>query len=97
MKKEENFLKNTSFSHCDDEFVQVLLRRQSKYSFSSNNKILSLIINFLESTKHTPLPRSSFNLKNVLLNLFIALFEKLKKISEIKKICFITDHFNQSV
>ena len=42
----------TLLNHCDDDIVNIFLYGSSKYSFSTNNKILSLIVEFLESTKH---------------------------------------------
>ena len=49
-------LDNTLLSHCDDELLQILLYGSHKFRFSVNNKILSLTIEFLESTKcfHKP-------------------------------------------
>ena len=44
-------LDNTLLSHCDDELLHILLYGSHKFSFSGNNKILSLTIEFLESTK----------------------------------------------
>ena len=44
-------LDNTLLSHRDDELLQILLYRSDKFSSSVNNKILSLTIEFLESTK----------------------------------------------
>ena len=54
----ENFrnFDNTLLNHCDDNIVSILLYGSSKYSFSTNNQILSLTVEFLESTKrfHKP-------------------------------------------
>ena len=44
-------LDNTLLSHRDDELLQILLYGSHKFSSSVNNKILSLTIGFLESTK----------------------------------------------
>ena len=54
----ENFrnLDNTLLSHCDDEFLQILLYGSHKFSSSVNNKILSLTIEFLESAKRFDKP-----------------------------------------
>ena len=51
-------LDNALLSHCDDELLQILLYGSHKFSFSVNNKILSLTIKFLESAKRfdKPLP-----------------------------------------
>ena len=43
-------LDNTLLNHCDDDFVNILLYGSSKHSFT-NAKILSLTVDFLESTK----------------------------------------------
>ena len=40
---------NTLLNHCDDDLVNNLLYGSSKYSFSTNNKILSLTVEILES------------------------------------------------
>ena len=50
-------LDNTLLNHCDDDIVNILLYGSSRYSFSTNNKILSLTAEFSESTKrfHKPL------------------------------------------
>ena len=42
---------NTLLSHRDDELLQILLYGSHEFSSSVNNKILSLAIEFLESTK----------------------------------------------
>ena len=44
-------LDNTLLTHRDDELLQILLYGSHKFSSSVNNKILSLNIEFLESTK----------------------------------------------
>ena len=44
-------LDNTLLSHSDDEILQILLYGAHKFSSSVNNKIFSLTIEFLESTK----------------------------------------------
>ena len=44
-------LDNTMLSHRDDELLQILLYGSHEFSSSVNNKILSLTIEFLESTK----------------------------------------------
>ena len=44
-------LDNTLLNHCDDDIVNMLLYGSSKCSFSTNNKILSFTVQFLESTK----------------------------------------------
>ena len=44
-------LENTLLNNCDDDLVNILLYESSKYKFSTNNKILSLTVEFLESTK----------------------------------------------
>ena len=49
-------LDNTLLSHCDDEVLQILLYKLHKFSFSVNNKILSLTVEFLESTKRFDKP-----------------------------------------
>ena len=51
-------LKNldNTLSHCDDELLQILLYGSHKFSFSVNNKILPLTIEFLESTKRFDKP-----------------------------------------
>ena len=54
----ENFknLDNTLLSHRDDELLQILLYGSHKFSSSVNNKIWSLTIEFLESTKRFDKP-----------------------------------------
>ena len=49
-------LDNTLLSHRDDELLQILLYGSHKFSSSVNNKILSLTIEFLESTKRFDKP-----------------------------------------
>ena len=49
-------LDDTLLNHCDDDIVNTLLYGSSKYSFSTNNKILSLTVEFLESTKRFDKP-----------------------------------------
>ena len=49
-------LDNILLSHCDDELPQILLYGSHKFSSSVNNKILSLTIEFLESTKRFDKP-----------------------------------------
>ena len=49
-------LDNTLVSHRDDELLQILLYGSHKFSSSVNNKILSLTIEFLESTKRFDKP-----------------------------------------
>ena len=49
-------LDNTLLSHCDDELLQILLYGSHKFSFSVNNKIFSLTIEFLESAKRFDKP-----------------------------------------
>ena len=62
LNKEQNSLKtsknldNTLLSHRDDELLQILLYGSHKFSSSVNNKILSLTIEFLESTKRFDKP-----------------------------------------
>ena len=49
-------LDNTLLRHRDDELLQILLYGSHKFSSSVNNKILSLTIEFLESTKRFDKP-----------------------------------------
>ena len=49
-------LDNILLSHCDDERLRILLCGSHKFSSSVNNKILSLTIEFLESTKRFDKP-----------------------------------------
>ena len=49
-------LDNTLLSHRDDELQQILLYGSHKFSSSVSNKILSLTIEFLESTKRFDKP-----------------------------------------
>ena len=49
-------LDNTLLSHRNDELLQILLYGSHKFSSSVNNKILSLTIEFLESTKRFSKP-----------------------------------------
>ena len=49
-------LDNTLLSHRDDELLQILLYGSHKFSSSANNEILSLTIEFLESTKRFDKP-----------------------------------------
>ena len=44
-------LDNASLNCCYDNIVNILSYGSCKYSFSTNNKILSLTVEFLESTK----------------------------------------------
>ena len=44
-------LNDTLLNHCDDGIVNILFYGSSKYSFSTNNKVLSVTIEFLGSTK----------------------------------------------
>ena len=41
---------NTLLNHSDDDRVNVLLDRSFRYSFSKNNKMLQLTVEFSEST-----------------------------------------------
>ena len=43
-------------NRCDDGIVNILLYGSSKYNFSTNNKILSLSVEFLECTKRFDKP-----------------------------------------
>ena len=53
-------LDNILLNHCDDDDDDddddILLCGSSKYSFSTNNKILTLTVEFLESTKRFDKP-----------------------------------------
>ena len=49
-------LDNTLLRHCDDELLQILLYASHKFSTYVNSKILSLTIEFLESTKRFDKP-----------------------------------------
>ena len=49
-------LDNNLLNHCNDELLQILLYGLHKFSSSLNNKILSLTIEFLESTKRFDKP-----------------------------------------
>ena len=49
-------LENNLWNHCDDDIVNISLYGSSKYSFSTNNKILSFTVEFLESTKRFDKP-----------------------------------------
>ena len=49
-------LDNTLLNHCDDDIVNILLYGSSTYGFPTNNKILSLTVDFLESTKRFDKP-----------------------------------------
>ena len=49
-------LDNALLSHCDDELPQIFLYGSHKFRSSVNKKILSLTIEFLESTKHFDKP-----------------------------------------
>ena len=49
-------LDNTLLNHSDDDNVNFLLYGSSKYIFSTNNEILSLTVEFLESTKRFDKP-----------------------------------------
>ena len=43
-------IENTLLNHSDDDLVNVLLDRSFRYSFSKNNKMLQLTVEFSEST-----------------------------------------------
>ena len=49
-------LDNTLLNHCDDDILNILLYGSSKYSFFTNNKILSLTVEFLVPTKRFDKP-----------------------------------------
>ena len=51
-----NNLDDKLLNHCDDDIVNVLVYGSSKYSFSTNNKILSVTVEFLESMKRFEKP-----------------------------------------
>ena len=44
-------LDNTLLNNCDDDLLNILLYGSSTYSFSTNNKIMSLTVEVIESTK----------------------------------------------
>ena len=49
-------LDHTLLSHRDEELLRILLYRSHKFSYSVNNKILPLTIEFIESTKRFDKP-----------------------------------------
>ena len=51
-----NNLEDALLNHCDDDIVNIVLYGSSRYTFSTNNKILSLTVEFFESTKRFDKP-----------------------------------------